>query len=70
MREVCAAALRELGYDVLHASSGATALHILQAHPQITILFTDVVMPDMNGRKLADEALKLRANLKILFTTG
>ena len=39
-------------------------------HPEIALLFTDVVMPDVNGRKLADEVLKRRPDLKVLFTTG
>ena len=38
--------------------------------PDVAVLFTDVVMPDANGRQLADEALKLRPHLKVLFTTG
>ena len=38
--------------------------------PEIDLLFTDVVMPDMNGRKLADEARLRRPDLKVLFTTG
>ncbi len=70
MRAVAAAGLRELGYTVLHTSSAAGALHILATHPQVTVLFTDIVMPDMNGRKLADEAVKIRPGLKVLFTTG
>ncbi|WP_147041432.1 response regulator, partial [Skermanella aerolata] len=36
----------------------------------IVLLFTDIVMPDINGRKLADEALRRRPELKVLFTTG
>jgi CheY-like chemotaxis protein len=43
---------------------------MLDAHPEIDLLFTDVIMPDMNGRKLADAALKARPDLKVLFTTG
>ena len=70
MREISVAGLRELGYTVLHASSGARGLQILASQPQITLLFTDVVMPDMGGRQLADEALKIRPDMKILFTTG
>jgi PAS domain S-box-containing protein len=63
-------ALSDLGYTVLAAHDGAAALRLLDAHPEIDLLFTDVVMPDMNGRKLADAALARRPDLKVLFTTG
>jgi CheY-like chemotaxis protein len=62
--------LRELGYGVLEAHGGAEALDVLDAHPEVRLLFTDVVMPDMSGRELADEALRRRPDLKVLFTTG
>ena len=63
--------LRELGYSILEAATGAAALRVLDAHPEIDLLFTDVGLPGgMNGRQLADEARKRRPNLKILFTTG
>jgi PAS domain S-box-containing protein len=62
--------LRDLGYGVIEARGGEEALAALSAHPEVRLLFTDVVMPDMNGRRLAEEALKLRPDLKILFTTG
>ena len=63
-------ALTELGYQVLSADGAASALPLLQAHPGITLLFTDVVMPGMNGRQLADEARARHPQLKVLFTTG
>ena len=63
-------ALRELGYIVISAASGSEALVALGEQPQITMLFTDIVMPEMNGRKLDDAALALRPDLKVLFTTG
>ncbi|NYZ16675.1 PAS domain-containing protein [Azospirillum sp. RWY-5-1] len=63
-------ALRELGYTVLHAANGPEALTRLQAGQAIDLLFTDVVMPDMTGRELADRALALLPDLKVLFTTG
>lgn len=63
-------ALSELGYRVLEADGAAAALTLIDAHPEITLMFTDVVMPEVNGRKLADAARKRRPGLKILFTTG
>ncbi len=63
-------ALRDLGYTVLHASGGAAALDMLRAMPGIRLLFTDVVMPEMNGRQLADAAIAHAPDLKLLFTTG
>jgi signal transduction histidine kinase/DNA-binding response OmpR family regulator len=63
--------LRELGYRVLEAAKGSAALEVLQAHPEIDLLFTDVGLPGgMNGRQLAGAARKLSRNLKVLFTTG
>lgn len=70
IREITTEALRELGYSVIHASSGTAALRVLQSRHDIGLLFTDIVMPDMNGRRLADEALKLYPKLRVLFTTG
>ena len=55
---------------MVHAHDAASALRQLDAHPEVTLLFTDIVMPGANGRKLADEALKRRPELKVLFTTG
>jgi PAS domain S-box-containing protein len=63
--------LRELGYRTLDAGTGGDALKLLQAHPEIQLLFSDVVLPGgMNGRQLADKARACRSDLKILFTTG
>ena len=62
--------LRELGYTILHSNSGSAALLQLDATPHIDLLFTDIVMPGMDGRKLAEEALKRHPELKVLFTTG
>jgi signal transduction histidine kinase/CheY-like chemotaxis protein len=63
-------ALRDLGYGVIETRNGKEALNTLAAHPEISLLFTDVVMPEMNGPRLAEEALKRRPDLKVLFTTG
>jgi PAS domain S-box-containing protein len=62
--------LTELGYGVLEAHNGASALEVLDRN-RVDLLFTDVVMPGgMNGRQLADEAVRRRPELKVLFTTG
>ena len=70
VRQFSCDALSELGYRVLEADGAATALALLNERPDIQLLFTDIVMPDTNGRRLADEAIKRRPNLKVLFTTG
>jgi signal transduction histidine kinase/CheY-like chemotaxis protein len=63
--------LRELGYDVVEAATGDTALQALEARGDIKLLFTDVGLPGgLNGRQLADEALRRRPDLKVLYTTG
>jgi len=63
--------LRNLGYRVLHAADGHAALRLLEAQAQIDLLFTDVVLPGgLNGPQLADEAIRRRPELKVLFTTG
>ncbi len=63
-------ALRDLGYTALSAPSGVQALAILDEQPRIALLFTDVVMPEMDGRRLAERALIRRPDLKVLYTTG
>ncbi|THD82116.1 MAG: response regulator [Phenylobacterium sp.] len=70
VRHLSVDALRELGYTVVQAADASQALAVLTMQPQIDLLFTDVVMPDMNGRLLADRARETRPDLKVLYTTG
>ena len=70
VRALSVEALRELGYGVVEASGPSQALRMLDEGQQVTLLFTDVVMPDMSGRQLADRARGKRPNLKVLYTTG
>jgi signal transduction histidine kinase/CheY-like chemotaxis protein len=70
MRQMSADKLTELGYTVIASDGAAQALRVLDGRPEVKLLFTDVVMPEMNGDRLADEALRRRPGLKILFTTG
>ncbi len=62
--------LKSLGYAVLSASDGRSALAILQERKDIKLLFTDVVMPGMGGHELAKQAQKLHPAIKVLYTSG
>jgi two-component system, NtrC family, sensor kinase len=62
--------LHTLGYAVLEAANGDDALLLLEQHKTVRLLLTDVVMPDMNGRKLAEEAKQRQPYLKVLYMTG
>lgn len=70
VRRMSVATLRELGYTVIEAAGGAEALRSLATHPEVRLLFTDVVMPDMNGRELADVAREEHPDLLVVYTTG
>ncbi|MBA4784896.1 MAG: response regulator, partial [Rhizobiales bacterium] len=59
-----------LGYSVTYAASGPEALAVFEAGHRFDLLFTDIVMPEMNGRRLADKALELQPGLKVVFATG
>ncbi|WP_167737479.1 hybrid sensor histidine kinase/response regulator [Sphingomonas parva] len=63
--------LRELGYRVLEAHEGPTALRLLERQERpVQLLFTDVVMPAMSGRELAELARERWPDLKVLYTSG
>jgi CheY-like chemotaxis protein len=70
VRDFGASALTRLGYRVLPAADAGTALSILSEHHDIALLLTDVVLPGLNGRQLADEARRLSPKLKVVYTTG
>lgn len=63
--------LRELGYRVLEAHDGPSALQVLERQSQVALLFCDVVLPGgWTGAQTVEQARALRPNLKVLFTTG
>jgi len=71
VREYVVTQIKSLGYRTLAASNAAEALAIINGPKPIDLLFTDVILPGgMNGRQLALAALKLRPELKILYTSG
>jgi two-component system cell cycle sensor histidine kinase/response regulator CckA len=70
-RALMANLLGDSGYDVLVAHDTGDAMRIAKNHPsQIHVLVTDVIMPAMNGRELAERVLVDRPNIKVLFMSG
>ncbi|MBZ5623603.1 MAG: PAS domain S-box protein [Acidobacteriia bacterium] len=71
VRELTLKMMRQLGYTVLAAASGAEAIEISRSHPgQIALLLTDVVMPNMSGRQVADSLAGTRPGMKVLYLSG
>jgi len=71
VRDYTVGILRELGYRVIEAPDGASALRLIEHGGQpISLLFTDVVMPRMSGNELAGAARKVQPSLKVLYTSG
>jgi CheY-like chemotaxis protein len=71
VRQVVAAALRSSGYKVLEAGSGEEAMRRLRRHEgPLHLLLTDLVMPRMNGRQLADSVRTLYPEVEVLFMSG
>src|ERR1039457_741196 len=71
VRELTIKMLGRLGYTVLSAPGGAEAVEISRSHPgHIALLLTDVVMPNMSGRQLADILSGTRPGMKVLYLSG
>ncbi len=71
LKELAGIILESQGYRVLTASDGKQALEVLKKHPEVDLLFSDIVMPNgINGYELAEQALKIRSGLRILLTSG
>jgi CheY-like chemotaxis protein len=70
VRDYAETVLAEAGYEVLTAADGAGALALLRAGRPIDLLFTDVVMPGLDGFEVARLAVAEKPALKVLFTSG
>jgi CheY-like chemotaxis protein len=71
VRRLTTTALSMLGYKILQADSGRTAIEMAESYPgTIDLLLTDVVMPELGGRMLADAVRKLRPNVRVLYMSG
>jgi CheY-like chemotaxis protein len=70
VRAVIVEVLRELGYRALEADDGPSGLAILESHQRIDLLVTDIGLPGLNGRQIAEAARQRRHGLRVLFMTG
>ncbi len=70
VRSLVVEVLNELGYETLEAGEASEALCITESEQRIDLLISDVGLPGMNGRQLADIARQQRPGLKVLFATG
>ena len=65
-----AEALEGLGYHVIGVSDASSALTVLETRPEVSLLFTDVELPGLNGQELAEEIRRRRPDIAVLYTTG
>ena len=70
VRMLVAETLKELGYETIEASDAAAGLKVLASGIPVDLLITDIGMPGMSGRQLAERARAARPELKVLFMTG
>ena len=70
IRSLLTEALRERGYAVHEAADGPAGLRLLQSGAAVDLLVTDVGLPGLNGRQLADAGRVMRPGMKVLFITG
>jgi two-component system cell cycle sensor histidine kinase/response regulator CckA len=70
VREYAISVLEDVGYRVLAAADGEAALALLERYRDVDVLFTDVVMPGLNGFEVAKRAVAVAPRLKVLFASG
>jgi CheY-like chemotaxis protein len=69
LRKAAVRIVTAAGYPVVDAANAEEAVVVLQGNPGVAVLFTDIIMPGMNGFMLADLALRRTPGLRVLFTT-
>jgi CheY-like chemotaxis protein len=70
VRELASLFLSELGFEVLEAGDGLAGLALVETIPAIDLLFTDIVMPGLDGVTLGQRAKEIRPDLPVVYATG
>jgi DNA-binding NtrC family response regulator len=70
LRGLIAELLSSKGIQVCEAADGLEALKLLQSMPAVSLLLSDIMMPNMNGYELVEASLKMRPELKVLMMTA
>lgn len=70
IRDLASTILRDAGYRVLAAETGHDGLKLFEEHPEVDLIVTDLVMPGLDGFKLADMTKFRRPEIKILYATA
>ena len=71
VRDVTVARLADLGYRVLEAGSGSAALAVLGSHPEVAVLFADIVLPgELSGLDLARRVQEAHPDVRVILTSG
>lgn len=68
--EIASVYLKEMGFDILHASNSNNALTLFENHPEIVLLVTDIIMPGGNGIDLAKKIKQLKQDIVVVYTSG
>jgi CheY-like chemotaxis protein len=70
VRHCIAQMIETAGYEILEAKGAGEALEMLEQHPAIALLFTDIMMPIINGFVLADMVVQRWPHLRVIYTSG
>ena len=70
VRETSASMLEDLGYVVIQATGGPEALDVVERHPEVDLMVTDIRMPGMSGLELSDIATARRHDLPVILISG
>ena len=70
VRKIVIAILQKYGYDVFDAPSGQQGLKCVLEHPEIDLVLSDIVMPELSGPEMVDKILDKRPGMRVIFMTG